>query len=620
MHTHADQALSGKLTGGTRRDFIRGIAAAGASTATAVALDRAGVIDLFGETALGHGRGHNAFSDFSAIAPSAADALEVPLGYRADVLISWGDVFRGKGKRAFRYGFNNDFLAYFPLKGDGEGLLFVNHEYPDPFYLHGYKPNGSAKTAAQVQEEQDNVGNSILHIKRNRHGEWKVVSPSVYNRRIYGDRPDLDFTGPLRGATGIGNSAHGSIGNCSGGVTPWGTALSCEENFDGYGTNVTPNVDFAYGWHQFGGQPGDAEYEFNTFKKYGWVCEHDPYDPGSVGRKHTALGRFRHENTAFRHVPGKQFVLYMGDDRNNDGVYKFVSDRKFSKHSSSNRKILESGTLYIARWEPEGRRRFAAAGNVTPITATEGTGRWVKVEQSELDDTATRLRARFGTAEWDTHYATNRPEDVEVAEDGTIFVALTNNTSAGVLDSHGSVRRVREDHNDPESLTFTWRDYAAGGPTSAGGVGFSSPDNLVLDKAGNVWVVTDISSSRLNRTNPPNEYTYHANNAMFMVPTRGPNRGVAFRFANGPVEAELTGPYFSPDEDTLFLAVQHPGELTGLAASSVFGQETTYSSWWPEGNKTTTDNPSTPRPSTVAISRVRRHDDDGSRFIPPPPE
>ena len=614
MQTSADQPFSGKLTGGTRRDFIRGIAAAGASTASAVMLDRAGVIDLFADEALAHGRGHNAFGDFRAIAPSSADALEVPRGFRADVLISWGDVFRGKGRRAYRYGFNNDFLAFFPLKGKDEGLLFVNHEYPDPFYLHGYKPNGSAKTPAQVQEEQDNVGNSILHIKRGRDGAWMVVSPSAYNRRIYGDRPDLEFTGPLRGAPGIGTSAHGSIGNCSGGITPWGTALSCEENFDGYGTNVTPNVDFAYGWHQYGGQPGDAEYEFNTFKKYGWVCEHDPYDPGSVGRKHTALGRFRHENTAFRHEPGKRFVLYMGDDKNNEGVYKFVSERKYSKSSSGNRRILEAGTLYIARWEPEGRRRFAAAGDVTPLTATEGTGRWVKVEQAELDDTATKLRARFG-ADYDAHFATNRPEDVEVAEDGTVFIALTNNST--VNDSHGSVRRLREDRNDPESLTFTWRDYAAGGPTTAGGIGFSSPDNLVLDQAGNVWVVTDISSSRLNR---PNEYQYHANNAMFMVPTRGPNKGVAFRFANGPVECEITGPYFSPDEETLFIAIQHPGELSGLTASTVFGQETTYSSWWPEGNKTSGDNPATPRPSTVAISRAGRHDDDASRFIPPPPE
>ena len=127
----------------------------------------------------------------------------------------------------------------------------------------------------------------------------------------------------------------------------------------------------------------------------------------------------------------------------------------------------------------------------------------------------------------------------------------------------------------------------------------------MFDKAGNLWVVTDISSSRLNRTSPPNEYTYHKNNAMFMVPTSGPNKGIGFRFANGPVECELTGPYFTPDEETLFVNVQHPGELTGISSTSpgIFGQETTYTSWWPEGNRVAGDLPSTPRPSTVAISR-----------------
>ena len=283
----AGMPMRGKLSSATRRDFIRGVAAAGASTVGAVALESSGV-DLFSEQAFARHRG-NDFSEFRAIAPSSADTLEVANGFRADVLISWGDIFRGKDRRALRYGFNNDFLAYFPLRGSREGLLFVNHEYPDPFFLHGYKPNASAKNAAQVQEEQDSVGNSILHVKRRDNGRWKVVSPSKYNRRIYGDRPDLVFTGPLRGAPGIGNSAHGSLGNCSGGITPWGTALSCEENFDGYGTHVTLNVEFAYGWPQFGGQPEDAEYEFTTFKKYGWVCEHDPYDPEYVGRKHTAL-------------------------------------------------------------------------------------------------------------------------------------------------------------------------------------------------------------------------------------------------------------------------------------------------------------------------------------------
>jgi uncharacterized protein len=598
----ADRPLRGKLSAPTRRDFIRGIAAAGASTAGAVAMQRSG-LHLFAEQALAGGR-RNRFSDFTAIAASSDDAFQVPPGFRADVLISWGDLFRDGQRRSLRYGFNNDFLAYFPLKGSREGLLFVNHEYPDPFFLHGYKPDTSAKTPAQVQEEQDSVGNSILHIRRRGNGRWKVVSPSGYNRRIYGDRPELEFTGPRAGDPGIGDTANGSIGNCSGGITPWGTALSCEENFDGYGMNVTLNVEFAYGWPQFGGQPEDAEYNFMNFAKYGWVCEHDPYDPDYVGRKHTALGRFRHENTAFRHEPGKKFVLYMGDDKANEGVYKFVSDLSFRpRGQSDNRAILESGQLYIARWEPEGRRRFEVGGT-TPITRTEGTGTWVPVPEEALDDTATKLRAAIGTAEYDLHFATNRPEDVEVAEDGSVFIALTNNSS--VNDPHGSVRRLRERGDDPEAVDFVWRDYAAGGPTSSGdpgAQGFSSPDNLVFDKAGNLWVVTDISSLSLNQ--PMNAYTYHKNNAMFMVPTSGPNRGVGFRFANGPVECELTGPYFTPDEETLFVNVQHPGETTGIRATSpgVFGQEATYTSWWPEGNRTAGDLPSTPKPSTVAISR-----------------
>jgi len=615
----AEGPLHGKLTGTTRRDFVVGIAAAGASTAGAVALQRTG-LDLFAEEALArHGR--NRFSDFTAIAASSEDVFEVPPGFRAQVVISWDDVFRDGNRRALRYGFNNDFLAYFPLRGSSEGLLFVNHEYPDPFFLHGYKPNGSAKTAAQVQEEQDMVGNSILHVKRRRDGSWRVVSPSKYNRRIYGDRPDLVFTGPLVGAPGIGDSAHGSLGNCSGGITPWGTALSCEENYDGYGTNVTPNVEFFYGWHQFGGQPEDAEYEFNTFKKYGWVCEHDPYDPSHVGRKHTALGRFRHENTAFRHEPGKRFVIYMGDDKANEGVYKFVSDRRFKKRDwRNNRKILEAGQLYIARWDPQGRRTFAAPGDTDPIVATEGTGTWVPVEDSELDDTATKLRARFGNDTYNQHFATNRPEDVEVADNGHVFIALTNNSS--VNDSHGSVRKLVERRNDPEATSFTWRDYANGGPTGSGDEGtegMSCPDNLVFDDAGNLWVVTDISTTRLNRTSPPNEYTYHKNNALFMVPTSGRNKGVAFRFGNGPVECEITGPYFTPDETTFFVNVQHPGETTGISSTApgVFGQESTYTSWWPEGNRTRNENPSTPKPSTVAITRAHGPKGSRRRFLKP---
>ena len=556
----------------------------------------------------------------------------MPEGFRADLLIRFGDEFANDSGETLAWGYNNDFLAFFPLGGKtDEGLLFANHEYPSPFFQHGYKeqdlnPGKHTKSAADIQAEQDAVGNSILHIKRGDDGVWAIVSPSPYNRRIHGDRPALEFTGPRAGDAGIGDSANGSVGNCSGGITPWGTALSCEENFDGYGLALG-NSDFQYGWVENGGEADDAEYHPGApyraggtpYAKYGWVCEHDPYDPSDSGRKHTALGRFRHENTAFRQAPGKPFVLYMGDDKANEGIYRFVSERSFQPgRPANNRRILEEGTLSIARFEPEGRRKFAVNGDTEPTTATEGTGTWVPVLESELDDTATKLRARFAAdAEYDTHFATNRPEDVEVHPDGSVFVALTNNST--VLDAHGSVRRITEAGNDPTALTFTWEDYAAGGPTGRAGVGeegFSSPDNLVFDSQKNVWVVTDISSSSLNKPGP---YEYHANNAVFMVPTAGDNAGVAFRFANSPIEAEITGPYFTPDESTLFLNVQHPGETTGTSADSVFGDVQTYTSWWPEGNRTEDQNPSTPLPSLVAVTRILEDaEEPGSPVIPPP--
>ena len=599
----AERPLRGKLSTPTRRDFVRGIAAAGASTAGAVALKGTG-LDLFAEQAFAHGRSSR-FGHFEAIAASSGDALEVPEGFRAQVLISWGDAFRDRKGRTLRYGFNNDFLAYFPLERRGEGLLFVNHEYPDPFFLYGYKPDGAAKTAAQVQLEKDAVGNSILHVRRSRSGRWKVVSPSPYNRRIYGDRPALEFTGPLAGARGDRHHGQRLARQLLGRRDAVGHRALLRGELRRLRARRRGRCLGRLRVEAVRGGAEDAEYDAEAFKKYGWVCEHDPYDPGHVGRKHTALGRFRHENTAFRHEPGKRFVLYMGDDKANEGVYKFVSDRRLRKRDrDGNRRILESGTLYVARWEPEGRRRFTTAGDTQPISATEGRGIWVPVPKAALDDTATKLREHFGD-EYDEHFATNRPEDLEVAADGSVYIALTNNST--VNDSHGSVRRLRERGNDPEALAFSWRDYAAGGPTGgeAGSEGFSSPDNLVFDGAGNLWVVTDISSSRLNGDN---EYGYHKNNAMFMVPTSGPNKGVAFRFANGPVHCELTGPYFTPDEQTLFVNVQHPGEQTGNASDSagVFGQEQTYTSWWPEGDRSRGDNPATPKPSTVAITRESR--------------
>jgi uncharacterized protein len=618
------EEVTGKLTGTTRRSFIRGIAAAGAAAYT---LDRGGVTSLLGGTAHAQGRGR--FAAFDAIAASAADQFEVPEGFRADVLIAWGDRFADTQGNVFEYGFNCDFLAYFPLKGSKEGILFINHEYPGPFYQHGFKPNAAGlaagKTEQQIEIERRSVGNSILHVRQDRDDIWRLVSPSPYNTRVYGgdvsapeaERSMFSVTGPVASDPRVGSEIWGSLGNCSGGITPWGTAISCEENFDGYGMPLTLNVDFNNGWVDHGDKhpeyhPGPPYRNDGNpgFAKYGWVCEHDPYDPSSKPRKHTALGRFRHENTAYRADRGKKFVVYMGDDKANEGVYKFVSDRSYIKHDrASNLKILEAGTLYIAKWTPEGRRRFASPSGTGLLTAESGTGEWVEVLDSELIDTATKLRARF--PDFNTRYATNRPEDLEVdPKTGDVYIALTNNSS--VNDVHGSVRRLQEAGNDPEAMSFTWEDYANGGQTGRsdpGEQGFSCVDNLVFDKRNDLWIVTDISTSSLN--NPSRETTaplvYHANNALFYVPTdEDPEDRIAYRFGNMPIEAEGTGPWFTPDEDTLFVNVQHPGELANVNSTSIFGQPATYTSYWPDGNKTENRNPSTPKPSTVVITRPKK--------------
>lgn len=597
----------------TRRSFIRGIASAGASTAAAVALDRTGFLDT--ATAEAAEAAPGAFADFRALAASAADAFEVPEGYRAQVVIGWGDTFANEDGTTYEFGFNNDFLAYFPINGSDEGLLFINHEYPSPYFQHG-QTTAANKTVEQIELERDSVGNAIVHVKRKADGTWGVVSPSRYNRRITGSGPTLEFTGPLAGHPaypGIGTEAAGSLANCSGGITPWGTALSCEENYQDY----VPT----YGWTE--AKLGTADYVNGNGSsaaspaKYGWVCEHDPFDPSFVGRKHTALGRFRHENTAFRAIDGKPFVLYMGDDRTDGGVYKFVSELPYREgRRSENLEILTRGKLYVARWDPNGRRSFDAQGNL--LTAETGTGYWREVTEDELVDTHARISANVG-ADWNAHFATNRPEDLEVDEDGTVYIALTNNSN--VNDVHGSIRRLREAGNDPTAVgpgaTFTWDDWAAGGPsgrTDPGEQGFSSPDNLVFDKAGNMWVVTDISSSTLNLPNRPQ--TFHGNNAVFLVPRTGPNAGVAFRFANMPVHAEGTGPYFTPDEQTLFVNVQHPGEESKGDPSNV----NDYTSWWPAGNRTAGQNPSKPIPSLVAITKLPADEPPGDQnVIPAPP-
>ncbi len=497
---------------------------------------------------------------FEPIKPSREDELILPKGYKYNVVCRWKDLLGSKGPQgAETFGFNSDFIAYFPidaLKGgtsSDEGLLWVNHEYPNPIFVSEY--TGGRKSRAQIHAEKLCVGGSVIHVVR-KNGVWKRVEDSQYTKRITAMYPRMEITGP---ASKHVPHAVGSLANCSGGRTPWFTALSCEENFQDYNTSSR----YGFRW-------SDAKGEAVDEKHYGWVVEVDPF--GELPPvKHSALGRFSHENTAWILGPTNKLVIYMGDDRNNQFLYKFVSagTYKASDSRADKRKLLSEGTLYAADFR-------------------RGTWKAVDIRQPELragkfrDQGDVLLRTReaaslLGATPLD------RPEDCEVhPKDGSLYVALTNNYLHGNF--YGQIVRLVEEKDNPEGDKFRFEIFLAGGPKS----GLACPDNLMFDKAGNLWVVCDISSGSANR----GCYEPFGNNGMYFVPTSGPSAGDAFQFASGPKDCELTGPCFNENEDTLFLAVQHPGENTRNIKEPT--------SHWPDGGD------SMPRPSIVAIAGFDR--------------
>jgi secreted PhoX family phosphatase len=553
-----DRMLDRKLS---RRTLIRATAAA----AFGAAVRRT---PLLGQAAAGlveSGTGPRRLrrERFTPIRPSRVDRLILPREFEYRTLIRWKDPVNGRGDW---FGFNCDYTAFFPLHSgkrpvaatgglpdhreldpagiDREGLLVVNHEYPDSRFI------------PKTPDQQYDVGLSVVHLHRAARGRWTVQLKSRYGRRYTGASPTR-LAGPAAGLGGHDGAVVGMVGNCSGGVTPWGTFLSCEENTEEYGRSTE---DGGYGW----GEP------YTRVEHYGWVVEVDPYDPDWTPVKRTALGRFHHEAVSLRLGPDNQLVAYMGDDAPNHFLYKYVSEGTYDpKRGIANADLLDRGTLYAAHCRDDG------TGAWTALPATEACLRDTHAWILENELPATPM---------------DRPEDVEVHPvDGSIYAALTYNLDPGPgrvlppegVDRYGKVARFVEEKGDPTATRFTWEIFKAGGPEA----GFAAPDNLEFDAAGNLWITSDFPT--VGDAAAP--YAPFANNGLFMVPTSGDNAGLAFQFASAPIASELTGPWLTPDETTLFLSVQHPGEGSTREKPS---------SRWPDGK-------GEPRPSVVEIRRVR---------------
>jgi uncharacterized protein len=481
---------------------------------------------------------------FGPLKPSSLDDLVLADGFRSLVLIKWGDPISSREN----FGSHNDFTAFIPsLERKDEGVLWVNHEYFQPLFVTGNAAVARAqRKKSDVAKEQQVVGGSILRVRQNLStGNWEVVQGDPVNRRLNATTPiPFAWDHPVAGS----RAAVGTMGNCAGGLTPWRTFLTCEEQFAEFWgeRDSSGKMDFSrslFGW--------ESVLKYPT-EHYGWVVEVDPVT--GRAKKLVALGRFGHESATVRVARDGRCVVYSGDDDHGACLYKFIADRPGS---------LERGVLHVA-----------------DVTA----GRWIPLDWSRTaalrsgfkDQTDVLVRAReaaivAGGSRLD------RPEDIEIdPATGAVLVSLTNNIPK--KNFTGSILRVLEKGDDPLALEFESSVFLSGGES-----GFVCPDNLAFDPRGNLWITSDMSGSLMGK----GAYEPFGNNGLFYVPMKGDDAGRVFQVASSPVGAEFTGPSFSPDGRTLFLSVQHPGE-TSAATDRL-------TSNWPEGGK------SMPRSAVVTL-------------------
>ena len=574
---------------------------------------------------------------FPEVPTSTADTIVVPQGYKWHVLAPWGtpllpgaaafreDASNSAADQALQVGFNHDGMHYFPLPkfGNSRGLLVLNHEYTDASQIYSAMQGSAITNDAAGREKVAKAlaahGVSVIAIERLSDGTWDVVSGEMYNRRITGTTPML-FSGPVPAThamlrSDVTPAPLGTLNNCAHGHTPWGTYLACEENWNGYfGTDNASwtasalearygvsRAGFGYNWHK-------AEARFDLAQNraelnhFGWVVEIDPFRPDSMPVKRTALGRIKHEGATVTESKGR-VVVYSGDDENGDYLYKFVGNAPWRNLRAQGRSPLDHGTLYVARFSDDGSGEWLPlVYGMGPLTLGNG---W-------LDQADVLIRTRMAA---DVVGATrlHRPEWVAVhPHTGEVFVTLTNgsgNTSAVNSDRasnpYGHIVRFNESQTD--DTAFTWDVFLlAGDPAYDKSVPanqpvFGSPDGIWVDPSGVVWIQTDISNSSQNRLD--RGYDRIGNNAMLAAV---PETGEVRRFMTGPRGCEITGVTMTPDQRTMFINIQHPGESTTFW-NNQFGAPTTSNpatvSSWPHGNGRR------PRPATVVVQRL-----DGGRI------
>lgn len=600
---------------------------------------------------------------FAPIAPVSAevDEFNVPAGFDWDPIIRWGDPLfkdsptfdienQSAEAQSRQFGYNNDYLAIVPdAKNPLRGVLVCNHEYVNEGIMFP-SADWAADQGQLRQVAMAAQGLSVVELERDAVGSpWRYIVGGARNRRITTSTP-FSITGPARGSSLLHTSSDptgsvvlGTNNNCSGGLTPWGTVLSGEENFDAYFVGKdTPEfkrytiktTPSAHGWEAV--EPrwdaNNAGYE-NESNRFGYIVELDPEDPTAPPRKHTALGRFKHEGANIHIDPETgEVAAYMGDDSRFEYMYKFVArDRYIEGNRNHNMRLLENGSLYVARFYGDSpTAEIDGSGKLPSDGAFDGTGEWVRLTNGNkslvpgmsIEEVLvyTRLAAdKMNPTKMD------RPEDVEPSPlTGKIYAALTNNSERGTVKNgvqlegavepnprnnnrDGHVIEITEKKNRVSAKKFSWNlllvcgDPAVNSSTYFSGYDpnqvspISCPDNVAFDSQGNLWISTDGQPG-----------TIQNNDGLFRVGLEGAERGHVEQFLSVPQDAETCGPVIHDQENMVYVAVQHPGE------DGTFEKPRSY---FPDyTNSSTGSRPSAvadahgvlghPRPSIVQVFRV----------------
>ncbi|MDP2004621.1 MAG: PhoX family phosphatase [Rubrivivax sp.] len=651
---------------------------------------------------------------FTAVAKTNADASTVPTGYTARTLIACGDPLAA-GVSAYkndgtdgnfdqRNGDCHDGIQYFGLSATGtpdansssRALLAMNHEYITSAFLHANGPSPRPRPASETDIEVACHGVTVVEVAKGSDGAFAYVQNSTFNRRITGTS-EFQLSGPARGNplfvtkfSPDGTKTRGTMNNCGNGKTPWGTLLTTEENWSGYyfraagdqalrtakvnasfqryGRNVTATAAASsrYGWETSGADDkyarwntsvvgtstdGSDDYRHEWFCQ-GFMVEIDPYNPSSVLKKRTGLGRFAHENGAFG-LPqaGKPIIVYMGCDSQNEYVYKWVStanwdaaDATAADRIAVGDKYLDSGKLYVAKFNGDGSGEWVELNIANAAIAAAAFG---FTDQAEMY-LHTRIAAdAVGATKMD------RPEWVDVhPTTGEVYITMTNNSSrrvaptgtqtkvdaanprayadvrGGTATLSGNVNGhiVRFKDTAPEAAAFTWDVYLFGSEAGANPMlvnlsgltsdqDFSSPDGLVFTKAsGLCWIqtddgaYTDVTNCMLVAAVPgvvgdgaAMTLDYGSGNTVNTRMGKKPTAETLKRFFVGPFDCEVTGLCETPDGKTIFVNIQHPGEDTSAAD---LADPAKYTSQWPSNQGYGAGK--RPRSATVVITKNDR--------------